>query len=599
MNKININNLYFRRMKKLFLLSSVFAAALLTGCTSDEPNNGENGDATINYLAVNIVSVPDAGTRAAGDQTTGNPSGAKYEEGTDVENKVNKVRFYFFDESGNPSAVKVGATNNYSDWSPVPNDSLMGPSAPNFDQRIKAVLIINTKRGDNLPVQVVAVINPREELDGESYTLSQLRQKTADYASMANDATDPVFPMVTSVYMDAAGNAVRSTKITSAQYAPSEAEALKNPVVMYVERNVAKVRARLNLSNEKTTVGGEELIKLKDKDGKDLVIANNDFTTQVYLKLAGWNVTADPDKANLSKRIDTGWDDPFNNGMPWNYYPYFRSYWAATCVEEFTNQYSNFTSPAKLSFTNGIKYCNENGERNGVNSGKASTKVMFYGTLCDAEGKALNMCEYFGSTFVDDTDYARLKKAILAHVHESGKYYYKKTIVDGQAKYTSIDTGDIIFQTAKAAGKLDADGTESYYVYPLLKSGITGDWVSSTASTAAGIIDSGENANITASNIAEVNAALMGPDELPHRAKIWNTGYTYYYSSIPHYGVNGVVRNHIYEMTINSIAGLGTPVYDPSETIIPEKPKNEDTYIAAQINILSWRVVPSTISLEW
>ena len=54
---------------------------------------------------------------------------------------------------------------------------------------------------------------------------------------------------------------------------------------------------------------------------------------------------------------------------------------------------------------------------------------------------------------------------------------------------------------------------------------------------------------------------------------------------------NGVVRNHIYAINVTKIAGLGTPVYNPDEIIYPETPEENEHYIAAQINILSWRVV--------
>ena len=38
--------------------------------------------------------------------------------------------------------------------------------------------------------------------------------------------------------------------------------------------------------------------------------------------------------------------------------------------------------------------------------------------------------------------------------------------------------------------------------------------------------------------------------------------------------------------------GFGTPIYDPEEDfIVPDKPENVVSYVAAQINILSWRVV--------
>ncbi|WP_300851937.1 fimbria major subunit, partial [uncultured Bacteroides sp.] len=64
-------------------------------------------------------------------------------------------------------------------------------------------------------------------------------------------------------------------------------------------------------------------------------------------------------------------------------------------------------------------------------------------------------------------------------------------------------------------------------------------------------------------------------------------------------GKYGVVRNHVYAANIHSLVGLGTPVYDPEEVIYPEKPGGDDTYIAAEIRILSWRIVNQNIDLEW
>ena len=79
---------------------------------------------------------------------------------------------------------------------------------------------------------------------------------------------------------------------------------------------------------------------------------------------------------------------------------------------------------------------------------------------------------------------------------------------------------------------------------------------------------------------------------------------TYYYYEIVHHGTGatatkGVVRNHIYETTVTKIAGFGTPVYNEELVIYPEKPSDNDHYIAAEINILSWRIVKNEYALEW
>ena len=59
----------------------------------------------------------------------------------------------------------------------------------------------------------------------------------------------------------------------------------------------------------------------------------------------------------------------------------------------------------------------------------------------------------------------------------------------------------------------------------------------------------------------------------------------------------GVVRNHLYKLNVTKIENLGTSVYDPSEDII-KTTTDETTYlIAAQLNILSWKIVDQNVEL--
>ena len=101
---------------------------------------------------------------------------------------------------------------------------------------------------------------------------------------------------------------------------------------------------------------------------------------------------------------------------------------------------------------------------------------------------------------------------------------------------------------------------------------------------------------------SEINTSLS---EKVDKALVWQSGMTYYYYEIKHLHndqnqlMTGVVRNHVYETTVTKILGLGTPVYDPAEKIYPEKPSKNDHYIAAEINILSWRLVQNSYELEW
>ena len=93
-------------------------------------------------------------------------------------------------------------------------------------------------------------------------------------------------------------------------------------------------------------------------------------------------------------------------------------------------------------------------------------------------------------------------------------------------------------------------------------------------------------------------------------AQMWNDGHTYYYLNIKHIGYNasaetqptgayGIVRNHVYDIKINGVSGLGTPVFDDTHIITPEKPEDQDALnLAAQINILSWHLVSQNVTLQ-
>ena len=61
-------------------------------------------------------------------------------------------------------------------------------------------------------------------------------------------------------------------------------------------------------------------------------------------------------------------------------------------------------------------------------------------------------------------------------------------------------------------------------------------------------------------------------------------------------GDYGVVRNHIYNLTINKITGLGTGIGDIEQPIVPPT-DNEQYYISTRLRILRWRMVSQSVDL--
>ena len=61
----------------------------------------------------------------------------------------------------------------------------------------------------------------------------------------------------------------------------------------------------------------------------------------------------------------------------------------------------------------------------------------------------------------------------------------------------------------------------------------------------------------------------------------------------------GIVRNHLYKVNINSITGLGTPIANTDQVIVPvTPPEDKNTYLAADIVILKYKVVEQNVDLK-
>lgn len=563
-------------MKKTILLASMVASLLFVGCKPEEefiPD--EPGDVTTGYMAVNIVS-SDASRVAEG-----------FEDGSDAENKVNKVRFYFFNGTGGAVNVKNlnGQQVNYYDWSPGSGEQ-SGGSNPNDDieSKLTATIVINTQKGDGIPVRMAAVINPTDDLlDGGSKSLTDLKSLHNDYAQ-TELTTEGKFVMFNSVYVDG-GKDFSTTDIKDVNICKSEEDAKKSPVKIYVERSVAKVSVALG--GEAAAAGSGKLpLKVSGDANENLMVGGK----QVYLKLLGWDLAAETSKGRLVKKINPGWE-----GNWWHAQSTYRTFWginylAATNVYDKT--YNNITTTFDGST---YLYTNENAQTNDIDNtpgqAKNKTKVIITGQLVDEADNELTIVRHMGARFIDNPDnFENLKVSILNALKGKGYYYY---CGDGNSK-KQIDVADIEIVVDKLN---DFEGGGNCYVYTqLTEASKKKTWYKSDAEDAAPI------------GADEINGTLKdkvsGSDKeyIIDRPLVWKDGMTYYYFAIKHLAESrseGVVRNHIYKTTVSKIAGLGTPVYNPDEIIYPEKPENNDHYVAAEIDILSWRVVTTDYELEW
>lgn len=586
-------------MKKFTMLSSVLASALMLGvasCSSEDVAGGDaqNGKGTTSFLAVNLKTVGNAPTGNARQTRYTDSQNGTYEDGVGVENKIKSVRFYFFNADGTPYILNnVNGKGNYIDREVKVNP---GDQSQTVEGITETVLVLN---GENhvAPASMLTVINPDINpgllKDGAPLRWSVMRKELVGTKFYDDDH----FMMSNSTYQEA-GNDLCTTQLTGKTYASQDA-AQSHPVNVYVERVNAKVNANVVGSNFETETADVILDGVTMKGNQrtkvgDLSLAKEDGTSdkkEIFAYIVGWGLATENGRAELFKQIDTQkFTDEILGIYPWSSADYHRSFWALSFPFGGTGEGKN--EPLNHPFS---EYTNKLGEavytlpntpKEVIDDARAYdnnlTKFVVAARLAYKDGdgslKPAEICEYKGQEFLGTEN---LKNTYL---NEISRFYKKVPVAAGEPdKYVNLDPSDITFTTTAPSGTQAKD----YEVFATLA-----------------------NPNLT---LYEQKGGVW--NEVTDKSGVYNMlqgtpaevrkgGMAYYYTTIKHLGEvgklgeYGIVRNHSYQISLNSIKGFGTPVYDPNKIIVPTIPSDDKTYLAAKINVLSWRVVPSTVDLD-
>lgn len=595
-------------MKKFTMFSSVLASALMlvvASCSSEDVAgvDTQNGKGTTSFLAVNIENVGSAPASRSYDKGDGT-----YEDGSEAESKINNVRFYFFNGDGTPYLL----VNNDATQQTSVNylEQIVEKDGNDHDHtaetKTKVVLVL---KGETkaVPASVIAVINP-EVLDNTTLhsgtmTLSELR--TSATGSTFYDKTGG-FVMSNSVY-ESAGQDVCSTPVANSVFA-TEKEAMSKPVDIYVERVNAKVNAKIDANYKRD--GETENAWTQNEEGKyqikvgsiDVITydetanaAPTKTTYPVYAVVQGWQLADADGKAELCKQIKTSWYDGGLGISPWTTSDYHRCFWSksvpfttgAGANRPVNPTFNGITQSLSDDFSAEPVYTLPNTPDEVVTNPKTSvntlTKLIVAAKLVykdkNDEYHSAQVCQYRGLTYLGE-------EAVKKQIVGGFACYFKKTTTESGDVYKSIEASDIAFKTV-VPGSPESSEVKNYEV------------VATLASTVGDLyVKNGDAWTIAPKD--DVNAALA-----KETAQVRSTdGATYYYTPIKHLGdagklgEYGIVRNHSYQVTIQNIKGFGTPVYDPNKEIDPMIPSDENTYLAASIKVLSWRVVSSTVDLD-
>lgn len=580
-------------MKTKHLFLSALTCLAFAACSNDDDavKNPQSEDERA-YIAVNFsMSGSGATTRwgASDDATEQN-----YVAASTAELAVEKIAFFFFNSEGDAAADPCFINADANLWQGT-NDNHAGGNGTDD----KSTNVILTVKNPKDVAQVVAILNPTAKISdwantayvkpydpgatiSSTVTLDALTKEllvasegTLTTPAITNPGVSETISekllMSNSVYQTSDGSSViNATPITTNNLYTTVNAAEQNPITIHVERIWARVKVDVNVGT---------VYDAKDKT--DNVLSTTD-SENLKIRLKGWWLNNTNQNAYVLKNLTLESPSPW-----WNDYADYRSYWANSYAPngELTSSFLGHANYNAYSVVD--KYCLENTL---AAQGKGQYSIT---TTIDAQSKTKN---YTSATQI----------VVAAEIGiMNGETFETTDIIEYMGKYYTADDFKTYLLSTDEFKKITKDDVA-----------LTKENIKLVHNTAGGskilcddynaivqLVDGTYKYNGAETGVATINATLK--DTFGER-KYWKDGKSYYFAKISHnteLGIDAkynyaIIRNHLYDVTISGVVGLGTPVTDPEIPIIPEYPdESTESYLACKIAVLKYRVVSQNVSL--
>lgn len=552
-------------VKNLFGMA-VMATALV-GCSSNDnlaPDGKDNVGKTGEAYASFTINLP---TTRATRATDGEPA---FAEGDAKEYEVKNGTILIFTNDG--KFVTSAQLGNMNPWKDIKTDGVTTAatatvqlSGVQVGGSYKALVLLNNDV-DGAPSKVTLPTS------GESYASWNAK---AENATAAYTNTDYIFMANAPKYTDASAEPTTLVPVANICASREQAEA-KAATTVYVERGLAKV------TMQKFNADGYAIAAGTYKGGK--------------VKITAWQLDVTNKSTFPVHQTDglmTAWDQIWNTGRFFDATSsmFQRVYWGkdpnysggalqdlAACKDAF-NMITNDKVVGEAGIEN-PQYCLENTFDLANMMQGQTTRVVF-------------------------------KAVFTPKDFTTGQTFYK--IGNNTAIWDATKLAQQIHTVAVTAmGITDAAEQENYVV----KLDASTNNISGTAGlhtiTAANIEYKGTGTSLVAANIDKINEKLGLKEtgistylngEAYYIARIkhfneltpWNAGEGYGTANDKYLGRYGVLRNNWYDLSVNSISGLGYPDVPEVKPTVPDD-ENEQ-FINVEVKILDWAKRSQSIDL--
>lgn len=612
---------------------------ILGACSADEPVAADKNDSVaekteVRYLKVKLVNANGNKSRAVGDNAS-----ADYANGTEDENKIRTIDFYLYDADKNYySHVSSGLTAAVDPTTPGAITSVHGFYETNVP--------INLVQGEKMPRYVICIINAVNANFYENKNMEQAQGQLLSAFYSPEDGGDKYFSMNNSVYygldevtgqdnqliMATPFDTNKLLTKTELDNMTSE-EAADLTVDIYVERYAAKVNFSIADNAVKNfTAANGIILEFTPLNWGVNAYEKDFFFLKSYREANGTGLSYEP-FLTMNDILFEGWNRP----------DHYRSFWART-PGYYDNNYPLVADDIldAESYQYSVYYQSIKTAKNIVGKSQYLVESTLKGSRLTGEDMPE---QYLPLTSIPSV-------VLVGQYKINGDavsfYAYQKN-TEGQPEIYSANEGEIsgvktihdrLLETQtvvlKKNGtgyapvrKEDLTGTGTFIVEHPRKNvrqglKVGGDLVTLQINAAnSGFYfydsDSQKYTEInTPDAVAKVNRLLY---QNLGGAHAYINGMTFFSAPIQHWGWYregnenfgkpmtewdwsamktgdfGIVRNHVYTIQIDNIAGLGTGIIKETDPLLP--PTDKVSYaVKFRVNIQKWATLP-TQTWEW
>lgn len=552
-------------------------ATALVACSSNDDlaSNGHEGNQTGEAYASFRINLPTTnGTRAVDPKT-----GTEFDGGTAAEYEVKNGTILIFDNAGNfVTSAQLGTMNP---WTDVKSDGVTTAA-------IATVQLKDVEVGGSY--QALVLLN--NDVDATTHKVTLPATKGVSYAEWSKDAskvsvdnytkTDYIFMANAPKYTGAASEPTTLVKVNNICASREEAQA-KAATTVYVERGLAKV----TMQNYKTD--GYTIADGTTYAGDKVVITD--------WKLDVTNKSTYP--VHQTGGLLTAWDQIWGEGR-------FFDNTSSSFKRVYWGEDPNYSGKALQNLT----ACKDafNMIKNSEVEGQAGTDHPQY--CLENTFDLANMMQGQTTRVVFKAVYT--PKALVG---KTEKTFYK--IGNNTAIWTKADLEQQIKTVALTVmGITDATEQDKYGVDLSKGSNISGKagqhliaaenitfnkgTGSTTSKVSPDVVDK-INAKLGLTATTGISTYLNGEAYYIARIKHFNE-LTHWTAGTPYNGDNkaflgryGVLRNNWYDLSVNSISGLGYPEVPEVKPTVPDD--ENDQYINVEVKILDWAKRSQSIDL--